>query len=80
MGERVVGTVRYPTGDAGLRDGTIDGRRIRFKTVHTPQFESTPAEISFEGRIEGEVLELVLQDSNGIARLTARRSSAPAEA
>jgi len=80
MGERVVGTVRYPTGDAGLRDGTIDGRRIRFKTVHTAQFESTPAEISFEGRIEGEVLELVLQDSNGIARLTARRSSAPAEA
>ena len=80
VGERLFGTVSYPTGDAGIHDGVIDGHRIRFKTVHTPQFESQQAEIVFDGRIEGDVLELVLQDLNGHARVTARRASPPAQA
>ena len=73
VGERLFGTVRYATGDAGIHDGEIDGDRIRFRTTHTPQFETAPAEMRFEGRIAGETLDLVVQDSNGHARVSARR-------
>ena len=76
VGERLFGTVRYPTGDAGIHEGEIDGDRIRFRTTHTPQFETAPAEMRFEGRIAGETLDLVVQDSNGHARVSARRKDA----
>lgn len=73
MDGRLFGTVHYPSGDAGIQDGEIVGDRIRFRTVHTPQFDSVPAEIRFDGRIVGETLELILQDATGSARVTARR-------
>jgi hypothetical protein len=73
IGDQLLGTVHYPTGDAGIHDGEIDGTRIRFRTTHTPQFSDEPAEIRFEGTIAGDGLELIVQDSGGHARLTARR-------
>ena len=73
MDGRLYGTVHYPTGDGGIQDGEITGDRIRFRTVHTPQFDSAPAEIRFDGRIVGETIEMILQDSTGSARVTARR-------
>jgi hypothetical protein len=76
---RLIGTVHYPTGDAGIQDGDIEGNRIRFRTVHTPQFEDAPAEIRFDGQIVGETLELILQDAAGTARGTARRVGGPAQ-
>jgi predicted alpha/beta hydrolase family esterase len=75
MNDVLLGTVRYPTGDAGIHDGEVDGTRIRFRTTHTPQFSDEPAEIRFEGTIAGDTLELVVQDSSGHARLTARRKA-----
>jgi hypothetical protein len=77
VGARLVGTVHYPTGDAGIRDGTIDGGLVSFRTVHTPQFADAPAEIRFDGRVVGDTLELTLQDDAGTAKVTARRVAAP---
>ena len=79
MGNQLLGTVHYPTGDAGIHDGVIDGTRIRFRTTHTPQFDDRPAEIRFEGTIapsadaRGESLDLIVQDASGHGRASARR-------
>ena len=76
MGDRLYGTVHYPTGDAGIQDGQIIGDRIQFRTVHTPQFADKPAEIRVDGRIKGDHLELILQDADSPARAVARRKTA----
>jgi pimeloyl-ACP methyl ester carboxylesterase len=73
MGNQLLGTVHYPSGDAGIQDGVIEGAHVRFSTTHTPQFGESPAEIRFEGTIAGESLDLILQDANGHARMSARR-------
>jgi hypothetical protein len=76
VGDRLLGTVHYPTGDAGIQDGRMAGESISFRTVHTPQFESAPAEIRFDGRTSGDRLELILQDANGTGKVTASRVQA----
>ena len=75
MNDRLLGTVHYPTGDAGIHDGEVDGARIRFTTTHTPQFDDKPAEIQFEGTVSNDTLEMVVQDANGHGRVTARRKT-----
>jgi hypothetical protein len=65
--------VHYPTGDAGIHDGVIDGTRVRFRTTHTPQFDTSAAEIRFEGTIAADGLTLIVQDANGHGRVSARR-------
>jgi hypothetical protein len=79
LGDRLFGTVHYPTGDAGIQDGRITGEGISFRTVHTPQFESAPAEIRFDGRIAGDTLELIIQDVSGTDKATARRAQSQAQ-
>jgi pimeloyl-ACP methyl ester carboxylesterase len=74
IGNQLLGTVHYPTGDAGIHDGVVEGTRIRFRTIHTPQFENEPAEIRFEGTIAGDALDLIMQDVNGHGRVSARRT------
>jgi pimeloyl-ACP methyl ester carboxylesterase len=76
MGDRLYGTVHYPTGDAGIQDGQITGDRIQFRTVHTPQFADRPAEIRVDGRIKGDRLEFIFQDADSPARASARRKTA----
>ena len=73
LGTRLLGTVRYPTGDGGIRDGELEGDQIRFRTIHTPQFDSSPAEIRFDGIISGNTMKLVMQDDTGHGRVTAKR-------
>jgi pimeloyl-ACP methyl ester carboxylesterase len=73
MGNQLLGTVHYPTGDAGIHDGEVDGSRVRFRTTHTPQFGDAPAEIRFEGTIAGDSLDLVVQDAGGHRRASVRR-------
>lgn len=75
INDRLFGTVHYPTGDAGIHDGEIDDTRVRFRTSHTPQFADEPAEIRFEGTIEGDTLDLVVQDADGHGRVSARRKT-----
>jgi pimeloyl-ACP methyl ester carboxylesterase len=73
IGNQLLGTVHYPTGDAGIHDGVVDGARVRFRTTHTPQFDNQPAEIRFEGTIVGDGLDLIVQDAYGHGRVSARR-------
>jgi pimeloyl-ACP methyl ester carboxylesterase len=75
IGNQLLGTVHYPTGDAGIHDGVVEGTRVRFRTTHTPQFEDKPAEIRFEGTITSDALDLIVQDVNGHGRVTARRKN-----
>jgi len=75
VGNQLLGTVHYPTGDAGIHDGAIEGTRVRFRTTHTPQFDDKPAEIRFEGTIAGDALDLIVQDVNGHGRVSARRKT-----
>jgi pimeloyl-ACP methyl ester carboxylesterase len=73
IGNQLLGTVHYPSGDAGIHDGSIDGTRVRFRTTHTPQFGDQPAEIRFEGTIDIDRLDLIVQDANGHGRVSASR-------
>jgi pimeloyl-ACP methyl ester carboxylesterase len=73
IGNQLLGTVHYPSGDAGIHDGVIEGTRVRFRTTHTPQFDDKPAEIRFEGTIGVDTLDLIVQDANGHGRVSARR-------
>lgn len=76
LGDRLMGSVNYPTGDGAIYDGKIDGDRLLFVTKHTPQFESQEATISFVGKIVGDQIEFVMQRPNGAQRLLAHRKPA----
>jgi len=69
----VSGTVEYPTGKAVIGNGAIAGPKITFQTVHTPQFESSPATIHFEAEVVGTSIHLTSVDDNGIATGIAHR-------
>lgn len=72
-GEAFSGTVRYPTGDGPIYEGTRDGEIIAFYTSHVPQFESEPAIIRYRGTIEPDGIRLVATDEAGTATGVARR-------
>jgi hypothetical protein len=71
---RFTGAVAYPTGDATIGEGTLEGNRLTFSTTHVPQFASEPATIRWSGIIEGNQLRLTAADDNGVARGLAHRS------
>lgn len=48
-GDRVIGSVRYPTGEGTIADGRVDQHRLTFQTSHVPQFASEPAVVRFQG-------------------------------
>jgi TIR domain len=73
-GTKLLGTVSYPTGESGIRDGTRDGNHISFQTQHVPQFETQPVVIRFEGELAGNKLRLVMQTDQNSRRLTAVRT------
>lgn len=72
-GSSLLGMVRYPTGEGAIRDGRIDGTAITFSTLHTPQFESSPALIQWVGTIEDEQITVTVSSDSGIANGVARR-------
>ncbi len=72
-GDKLFGKVLYPTGEAGILNGTISNGRFSFITKHTPQFAEQEATISVDGRISGDAIEIVLQDDNGFAKGVAHR-------
>jgi hypothetical protein len=72
-GSQVVGTVRYPTGDTSILDGEYADGRMTFHTTHVPQFESVPATIRFQARVDGDVITLTTADDAGVATGSARR-------
>lgn len=76
MGDSVMGSVRYPTGEGGVHDGRIDGDRLLFVTRHTPQFEDKEVTISFIGKVSGDRIQFVMQTPEGALRFTANRVQA----
>lgn len=76
-GSDVIGTVTYPTGQATILDGQYVDGRMTFHTSHVPQFESTPATIRFQARVNGDVITLTTADDGGVATGSARRVTAP---
>jgi hypothetical protein len=72
-GARLAGTVRYPTGDGVIEEGSVNRGHVAFTTLHVPQFESEPARIRFEGTLRRGELELLLTSNTGVARGIAHR-------
>ena len=76
-GNKLFGRVIYPTGEAGIQDGTIRDGRLSFITRHTPQFADKEATITVDGRMSGDEIEVVMQDDNGFAKGVAHRMPEP---
>ena len=74
QGDRLMGSVRYPTGEGGIQEGRIDGDRLLFVTRHTPQFEDKEVTISYTGKVVGDQIDFVMQRPNGAQRLIAKRA------
>ena len=72
-GDKLFGKVYYPTGEAGILNGTISQGRISFTTKHVPQFAQEEATITVEGEISGEAIQIVAQDKDGYAKGLAHR-------
>lgn len=76
-GRLLTGTVEYPTGQGVIQNGSIAGQRFTFETVHTPQFDSTPALSQFTGQVvRNRTLRLTSVDNAGVATGTANRAPA----
>ena len=65
-GRNLTGSVDYPTGSAAIEGGTVEDRRIAFYTRHTPQFETTPATITFSAEIRGPEMDVTTTTQDGI--------------
>ena len=75
-GDKLMGSVRYPTGEGGIWDGKIDGDRVLFSSRHTPQFEEHEVTISYAGRLNGDSIDLIMQRPEGVSRFVAYRQPA----
>lgn len=77
-GKMLAGSVVYPTGEGPIVESRIeDDGTFTFATTHTPQFESEPATIRFQGQVVDGELQLVATDSAGMATGIASRDEAP---
>jgi TIR domain len=72
-GDKLFGKVIYPTGEAGILNGTIGNGQFSFITRHTPQFAEQEATITVDGHIVGDEIEIMLQDNDGFAKGVAQR-------
>jgi TIR domain len=73
FGDKLFGKVIYPTGEAGILNGTISNGHFSFITKHTPDFSQEEATITVDGRISGDEIEIVTQDNSGFAKGVAHR-------
>jgi hypothetical protein len=72
-GDKLFGKVVYPTGEAGILNGTISQGRFSFTTKHVPQSAEEEATITVEGKISGNEIQIVTQDRDGYAKGVAHR-------
>jgi hypothetical protein len=72
-GDKLFGKVAYPTGEAGILNGTISQGRFSFATKHVPQSTEEEATITVEGKISGDEIQIVTQDKNGYAKGVAHK-------
>jgi hypothetical protein len=77
VGDSIGGVVHYPTGDGPMHDVTLKGRTLTFSTSHVPQFESTPATITFQAEVTADTIRLMATDDAGVSTGTATRPAVP---
>ncbi len=73
LGEQVVGTVEYPTGSGGIREGRLEGGRVTFMTEHHPQFAEGPATTRFVAEVKAGELHGTMQNDAQARPFIARR-------
>jgi TIR domain len=70
---KVFGKAIYPTGEAGILNGTMNGDKISFITKHVPNFSEDEATFTIEGHIAGNEIKIWMQDKDGLSKGLARR-------
>jgi hypothetical protein len=73
VGDRVLGSVSFPTGVGGIRTGQVVGNRVTFATEHLPDFHERPASIRFAAEFRGQQLHGIMQDDHRARTFVARR-------
>ncbi|MEO8051560.1 MAG: toll/interleukin-1 receptor domain-containing protein [Acidobacteriota bacterium] len=73
VGDKLFGQAIYPTGEAGILNGTIRQSRISFITKHVPDFAEEEATITVEGKVSGDEIQVFTQDQNGYSKGVAHR-------
>ena len=71
-GDKLFGKAFYPTGDAGILNGSVSQGRISFVTRHTPQFSDEEATFTVEGILSGDQIQFLVQDKDGLSKGVAR--------
>jgi TIR domain-containing protein len=72
-GGKLFGKAIYPTGEAGILNGIVNGDKISFITKHVPDFSEEEATFTIEGRISGNEIQIWMQDKDGLSKGIARR-------
>lgn len=75
VGNRILGSVTFPTGEGGIRTGQVEGNRVEFTTEHLPDFQDHPASIRFAAEFHGQELRGVVQDEHRARTFVARRET-----
>jgi hypothetical protein len=75
VGDKLFGKAIYPTGEAGILNGTIHHGEISFQTKHVPQFSDEEATTTVEGTVKGGEIQIIVQTSDGYAKGVAHRVS-----
>ncbi len=70
---KLFGKAIYPTGEAGILNGTMNGDKISFITKHVPNFSEEEATFNIEGHISGNEIQIWMQDKDGLSKGIARR-------
>jgi hypothetical protein len=73
VGDKLFGSAIYPTGEAGILNGSIREDGISFTTKHVPDFADEEATITVEGRVLGDEIQIFTQDKDGFSKGAARR-------
>jgi hypothetical protein len=73
VGDKLFGKVIYPTGEAGILDGTVSPGRISFRTKHRPDFSDEETVMSVDGTVADNEILIRLQSKDSFAKGAAHR-------
>ena len=75
IGNKLFGRAIYPTGEAGILNGSVSDSGLAFTTKHIPDFADEEATITVEGTISGQEIQVIIQDKDGYSKGVAHRVS-----
>jgi hypothetical protein len=71
---RLTGTVKYPSAQARIQDGQVNGERISFSTRHLRPLADEPVTFQFEGVLSNDELELTSTEGGVVSTGKATRA------